>query len=145
MWLLAGGHFLIFCLTYIHLLQISNYPFSLFDWLWACCFLWVGMCVVKIEHGKQEQELSGLQIGGLVIIPWGGPLTTILFSPTVHLNQVFRIHTELEHLSLVPQCSEQLGTDMRVELGVGTRSLVWPTELWAYSRNAGEFVKYLWK
>lgn len=29
------------------------------------------MCVVKIEDGKQE--LSGLQMGGLVISPWGVP------------------------------------------------------------------------
>lgn len=49
------------------------------------------MCLVKIEDGKQE--LSDLHIGGFVISSWcvyRGPLTFILFRPTVHLNQVFR-------------------------------------------------------
>lgn len=56
------------------------------------------MCVFKIEDGKQE--LSGLQIGGLIIFPWGGgPLTSILFSSIIHLNQVFRYTWSLRILS----------------------------------------------
>lgn len=76
MWLLAGGHFLKFCLT-----------FSFLTILFAICYepaisFEEGLCVVKVEGVKQES--SGLLSDDLVGSPWGS-FSICFTNPTVHL------------------------------------------------------------
>lgn len=90
------------------------------------------MCVFKIEDGKQE--LSGLQIGGLIIFPWGGGSIDIYFIQLYNTSESsLQIYLELENPFSVPPYSERLKTGMRVELEVGPGSLFCSIRLWASS------------
>ena len=90
------------------------------------------MCVFKMEEGKQER--CGLQIGGLIIFPWGGGSIDIYFIQLYNTSESsLQIYLELENPFSVPPYSERLKTGMRVELEVGPGSLFCSIRLWASS------------